>query len=298
MIDPKPLEAGMYFLQRSSLYDAEKPYSLRFPAGESLAHTNVISERHLIQVRSMRDQGDLTLEKSGFEILPFTSPLTYKDFESADKIVHVLLPAFCQKLKKHFKAQHVVALDFSVRRRHKAFPVSTGDDYEYDQPTAMAHIDFTVDEGERLIRLMYPDQADKILEGGWKLINAWRPLRGPSNDWPLGICDARTINNETDTMPGDIVYEQWATENLQVHYSDTQQWYYLPDQTENEVLIFKSAEASPDKSQAVPHGSFYNPLVGSNEPPRESIDSRFFIFYAQLEQYPKVQGDPFSQRTS
>ena len=50
-------------------------------------------------------------------------------------------------------------------------------------------------------------------------------------------------------MPGDIVYTDWATENLQVHYNDRQQWYYLPDQTVDEVLIFKSAESSPDKSQ-------------------------------------------------
>lgn len=77
----------------------------------------------------------------------------------------------------------------------------------------------------------------------------WRPLKGPLNDWPLGICDTRTVNKETDTMPGDIVYSEWATENLQVHYNDEQQWYYLPDQTGDELLIFKSAESSPDKSQ-------------------------------------------------
>ncbi|KAI0190347.1 hypothetical protein F4808DRAFT_453878 [Astrocystis sublimbata] len=286
----------MYFLQRSSLYDKEKPYSLRFPAGENLAHTNVFSEKHMLQVRSMRDREDLTLEDSGFEVLPLTSPLTYKDFESPDKIANVFMPAVCQSLKKHLQAQHVVGLDFVVRRRHKAFPVSTGNNYEHDQPTAMAHIDFTVDDGERMIRLMYPDQADEILQGGWNLINAWRPLRGPSNDWPLGICDARTINHNTDTMPSDVVYEKWVTENLQVHFRDTQEWYYLPDQTEDEVLIFKSAEGSPDKSQAVPHGSFDNPLVDGSEPPRESIDSRYLVLYAHLKELPEVQGNPFLPR--
>ena len=76
-----------------------------------------------------------------------------------------------------------------VRRRHGNFPVSTGKDYEHDQPTAMAHIgkfgankcesqrlfteyasDFTVDEGERMLRVMYADQADEIVRGGWKVI--------------------------------------------------------------------------------------------------------------------------------
>lgn len=50
-------------------------------------------------------------------------------------------------------------------------------------------------------------------------------------------------------MPGDIVYPDWATENLQVHYNPNHKWYYLPDQTVDEVLIFKSAESSPSKCQ-------------------------------------------------
>jgi hypothetical protein len=44
-------------------------------------------------------------------------------------------------------------------------------------------------------------------------------------------------------MPDDIVYVDFVTENLQVRYNCSQAWYFLPDQQEDEVLIFKSAES-------------------------------------------------------
>ncbi|XDG08251.1 hypothetical protein ABKA04_007866 [Annulohypoxylon sp. FPYF3050] len=289
-----PVDVSMYFLKKAPKYDKEKPYSLRFPPGDNLAQSNILREERMIRVDSMRGKDNLTLETSGFEVMPFSSPICYEDFENSDKITQVLLPALCQKLKSHLNAQHVIALDFSIRRRHNSFPISTGKNYEFDQPTAMAHV---VDEGERMLRVMYPDKASEILKGGWKVINVWRPLKGPLNDWPLAICDARTVNYKNDTVPGDIVYTEWATENLQVHHNDKHQWYYLPDQTVDEVLIFKSAESLPDKIQAVPHGSFYNPRVGKSEPARESIDSRFFVLYAPLEQYPEVEQNVFAQRT-
>lgn len=81
------------------------------------------------------------------------------------------------------------------------------------------------------------------------LDSAWRPIRGPLNDWPLGLCDSRTIDVAVDAMPGDIVYKNFVTENLQVHYRSKQVWYYLSDQTVDEVIIFKSAESDPSKSQ-------------------------------------------------
>jgi len=44
-------------------------------------------------------------------------------------------------------------------------------------------------------------------------------------------------------MAGDIVYENFVTENLQIMHNPDQKWFYLPDQTTSEVLIFKSADS-------------------------------------------------------
>lgn len=83
--------------------------------------------------------------------------------------------------------------------------------------------------------------------------SAWRPLRGPLYDWPLALCDARTVDFEQDTMPGDIVFTNWTTENLQVMHSSAQKWYWLPGQLPEEVLIFKSAESLKSSAPGQSH---------------------------------------------
>lgn len=45
-------------------------------------------------------------------------------------------------------------------------------------------------------------------------------------------------------MAGDLVYEDFAVENLQVLHNPKQRWYYLPDQEVSEALIFKSADSA------------------------------------------------------
>ncbi|KAJ3541339.1 hypothetical protein NM208_g4656 [Fusarium decemcellulare] len=281
MAEPSSIETSMHFLSPSPTYTQEKPYSLRYPPPRNLAQSNVLRERHSIRLANMRGNPSLVLEQCGFELLPFPSPLSYEDFAEPLNITAKFLPQLGAEIKQLLGAHHVVPIDFSVRRRHRKFPVSTGENYEHDQPTAMAHIDFTVQEGERMLRIMFGDRAEDIISHPWKVVNAWRPLRGPLNDWPLGLCDARSVDYAADTMPADIVYREWATENLQIHYNPRHKWYFLPDQTTDEVLLFKSAESCPESPQAVPHGSFCNPKTDKDEPPRESIDCRFFVLFTE-----------------
>lgn len=118
-------------------------------------------------------------------------------------------------------------------------------------------------------------------------------------------------------MAGDLVYENFATENLQIMHNSEQKWFYLPDQTTSEVLLFKSADSEYSDApgqppcatilrspiplsiykmltkKASPHAAFYNPKVSPNEPPRESIDCRAFVFYIDLPEYPPVVEDIF-----
>ena len=77
--------------------------------------------------------------------------------------------------------------------------------------------------------------------------STWRPLHGPLVDWPLVLCDASTVDFPNDTTPADIVYPQWVTENLQVHYNKGQKWYYLSKQLPSEVIVFTSMQSNPDK---------------------------------------------------
>lgn len=61
------------------------------------------------------------------------------------------------------------------------------------------------------------------------ILSAWHPIRGPTRDWPLAVCDAASVDFENDAMPSNIVQVDRVTENMQIHYNNKQIWYYLLD---------------------------------------------------------------------
>jgi len=71
----------------------------------------------------------------------------------------------------------------------------------------------------------------------------WKPIKGPLNDWPLSLCDARTVDWRKDIVPGDVVFDDFVTENIKVYHDPAHKWYYLPDQQISEALIFKSSDS-------------------------------------------------------
>ncbi|KAK7932513.1 hypothetical protein PG985_003225 [Apiospora marii] len=118
----------------------------------------------------MREMPNLRLDTCGFELLWSPCPISYEDFDDQQKIRDTYLANLSKSLKSTLGAKFVIPLDFCVRRRHESFPISTGKDYEYNQPTSMAHIDFTVHEGERIIHILFGDRAADILQSRWQII--------------------------------------------------------------------------------------------------------------------------------
>ncbi|OKL58530.1 hypothetical protein UA08_06367 [Talaromyces atroroseus] len=177
----------------------------------------------------------------GFQIIQLNSQLSYDEFWDNAKVKQIYIEEVKEALKKELGAKYVHVLDYAVRERDESFPVSTGEEYKYDQPTSLAHI-----EGERIIKVLFGERAEEV-------------LKGPLNDWPLGLCDARSVDFQNDTMPGDIVFDDFYTENLQVLYNPSYKWYYLPDQNTWEASIFKSADSWEGEAAACIHSGFYNP---------------------------------------
>lgn len=50
------------------------------------------------------------------------------------------------------------------------------------------------------------------MQGRAQLVNVWRPLRGPVQDAPLAVCDARTLTAERDLVPSRLLYQPPANE--------------------------------------------------------------------------------------
>ncbi|KAI0396027.1 hypothetical protein F5Y17DRAFT_420860 [Xylariaceae sp. FL0594] len=309
------------FLSRDALYETEKPYSLRFtptppssPILDKPDASRAAPLRHNLRTHKVTleicDARELAsspkLEVNGFALTRVPTSMAYSDFSDHDKIEAVYAKELQQHLKSVFHgARHVRVIDYVVRRRHPSFPTSTGEEYGSQQPATLVHLDFSHDEAISMIRTLYGGRAEEILKSRWQIINTWRPLKGPLKDWPLAVCDSRSFSLPRDAQTADVVYPTWAYENVLVHHHDEQRWFYFSNMEEWETMLFACSGSSitPDGkgtiSGSCPHASFHLPQDGTSGPviPRESVESRAFIFYGPDEcDFPVEVGNVYGER--
>lgn len=74
-------------------------------------------------------------------------------------------------------------------------------------------------------------------------LSFWKPIRGPTNDWPLLLCDSSTVDPATDLAVADLLYPDHVTENTMVYFSEDYKWYYLSNHNTDEVIIFKQMDS-------------------------------------------------------
>ncbi|HEX7710754.1 MAG TPA: CmcJ/NvfI family oxidoreductase [Sphingomonadaceae bacterium] len=147
---------------------------------------------------------------------------------------------------------------------------------------AFAHLDFEKSAMDRLL-------ADTLMLTGREvkpfsrqvLYQTWRVITDPPQDEPLALCDGRTVAAD-DVIPMDFFGPPGSRNEFirsrACRFSPTHRWYYLPEQTTEEVLLFKGFDSnSPDAGNAM-HTAFHNAALESPVP-RGSIECRFIALY-------------------
>ena len=110
------LRSNTHFLKRGSLYDTEKPYSLRFIPPDGFPRANINLERHDIDLHDVRkDKSQLRFGSDGYEILDFNSAMAYRDYDDDEIVKDVLLKEIANLLKSFLGAQHVQIFEHTVR---------------------------------------------------------------------------------------------------------------------------------------------------------------------------------------
>ena len=64
-------------------------------------------------------------------------------------------------------------------------------------------------------------------------------------------------------------------------YNPDHRWYFFPGMTVDEILMFKTCDTAGDgRAGFTPHTSFADATAPTDAPPRESIETRCFVFFA------------------
>ncbi|KAH4188154.1 hypothetical protein HBI56_108130 [Parastagonospora nodorum] len=274
------------YLKKIPLYDEEKPYQVytHVPGIPESEKTNLVFESHEnVLIHDARGlEGEFSMEKQGFEFR--TVPTAANLHAQTETEMNKYLKEVEDYFMTTYGADRVFVYDFRIRRNIEMTnegEVDLNDKFTHLRPVNQVHIDHTADGGVKRIQGHMKEESDELLGQGWiaQIINVWRPLVQVIQDKPLALCDSRTVL-KNDLIATDQVTRKIAGEIYYVNYNPDQMWYYLSEQKEDEVIIFKSYDSRPDAAMA-PHVSFPNPHAPADAPERESVEVRALVFYKQ-----------------
>ena len=255
----------------------ERPRNYTYDPPEGTPRSNAAQEAHRVTIRSARPvTADLALDREGFALLH--APSAVRDFYDEDELRRVYYPEVERAIAEATGAAKVLVFDHTLRRRQNG--VEDRAEGAPRQPVPRVHVDHTEKSGPQRVRDFFGDEADELLRGRVQVINLWRPIRGPLQDAPLAVCDARSVAPE-DLVPADLVYRDRVGETYGVTYNPEHRWYYVPDMQPDEALLLKCYDSATDgRARFAPHTAFEDPTAPVNKLPRESIEIRTLVFHA------------------
>jgi hypothetical protein len=266
------VEATLRYLEPTS----EKPRSLEFEPPPGVPRTTAVYREHTVAIRDVRPIApSLSLDREGFQLL--TAPTSVRDFNDEESIRTRYYAEAISLLEELTGASRVVVFDHTIRRRVPgATDRTTGIPR---QPVPRVHNDYTVKSGPQRVRELLGDEADVLLQKRFSVINVWRPIRGPVQDSPLAVSDARSVDGQ-DLVATDLIYPDRTGEIYYVKFNPEHKWFYAPGMRNDEVMLIKCYDSVDDgRARFVPHSAFVDPTTPAGAPPRESIELRTLVFY-------------------
>lgn len=104
---------------------------------------------------------------------------------------------------------------------------------------ARVHVDQTPEAAAARVKRHAPELADELLKHRYQIINLWRPINNPAIEFPLALCDYRSVNWDRDLIPTTLKYPDRDGETFSVKYSPEHKWKYFRGMTTEEAVFIK-----------------------------------------------------------
>jgi len=258
----------------------ERPIYYASSAGRNAAHeVDQAMARIEIEVDDARRRADagsvaeFGMHASGFDLLEFpTRVQDFLDAEAIDSIYEAEVEAFLKSVtgcsRVHIFDHTVRASDPELRERMRV-----------REPAALVHNDYTARSGFVCLQENLGADAERLARTRFQIVNVWRPLVDPVEDYPLALCDARSIDrldliDAERRAPNHIGEIQLAVHNA------GQRWFYFSAMRPPEVLLFKTFDSLDGGGHPCSiHSAIHLPQEPADATPRQSVESRAFVFY-------------------
>lgn len=236
---------------------------------------------------------DLSLDREGFKLIQHESKLARQgDVDLLRRESDAYLNDLAPVIKEAMGASWVVPRTASntgvvVRSATKIVP---GEPFHYvrnkggiEIPYPGVHLDYTADSAKQLARAEnYQRGVPERPYSRLILIQAWQAVSPPPQDRPLAVMDASTLDwKDTFVMNGPPDPDDMSGDYFQasmVVFNPAQHWYYFSNMVPSDIVLFKGYDSA--NRATPPHASFLNESLGASGRPRESVEGRFFVYYA------------------
>lgn len=266
--EPESVTASLNYLKpmvgRPVSYTFEPPPGTPWRTGEYRPEQVAIHDG-----RALADS--LSLDESGFLLVRHQSAVA--DFYDEGEVRSGYYPEAERLVRELTGAARVVVFDHNLRKANTASEGLKG----VKEPVTRVHNDFTERSGpERAAAELAArgESAAEALKGRFAIINLWRPIAGPVEDFPLAVCDAKSMS-PGDFLAQDLIYRHRVGETYAVTFSAAHRWFYFPHMTRDEALLLKCFDSAHDgRARFTAHSAFVNPAAAPGAAPRESIELR------------------------
>ena len=222
------------------------------------------------------------LDEKGFQLI--TAATNTRDFYNEEAVRRDYYPEVIRLLKQALGAKEVIVFDHNQRSVKRAKAGQPG----VRLPAESAHVDYTPTSGPRRAReVLYEADMSIYACHRMALINVWRPIIGPVQDFPIAVCDpcSSTENDYVQTdihhfNEDDLENPQLSGQIYSLRYNPSQRWYYCPEMSTQESLLLRNWDSAvTDHSCFAAHTGFKNPFCPSDVTPRESIEVRTLVIF-------------------
>ena len=230
-------------------------------------------ERHPMEIANGREARDLALDANGFVLVEHRTAV--RDFFDAEELKRVYYPEVVALIQRVAGASRVVVFDHTLR---------SGSEGEREaklirEPVLSAHNDYTEWSGPQRVRDLMGEEAERLLQRRFAIIQVWRAIAEPIRSNPLAMADARSVAPE-DLLVAERRYPHRVGQTYRLKYSPRHRWFYFPEMRRDEAIVFKVYDSATDgRARFTPHTSFDDPTTPAGAPPRQSIEARALAFF-------------------
>lgn len=245
-------------------------------AGQDNSTWAGLYEDHSITIHDGRQNEEaFDIDRQGFALVDQTSEVS--DFFEDAQISSIYEPEVVTLLQHLTGAKRVHIFDHTRRADSK----SMREQKVVREPAGVIHNDYTdMSAAKRIRDLFSAEEAEELLSRRYSIVNVWRSSNGkPIETAPLALCDARSVDSN-DLVTVERHSKDRIGEVQQVIQNDNHLWYYFPKMQPNEALLIKTFDSAVDgRARFSVHTAFEDPTASENAIPRESIETRAFLFF-------------------